>query len=64
MSKKTKANARAEERARIAKARQLVYDAIGEICQSKKAIYLSKELSQLRNIEDVLWQFATAMKGE
>ena len=46
------------------KARSLIWDAIGEINQSKTAIHLTRQLSELYNIEDVLWQFATAMKGE
>ena len=48
----------------LMKARSLIWDAIGEINQSKTAIHLTRQLSELYNIEDVLWQFATAMKGE
>jgi len=47
----------------IANARQLVYDAIGEITQSLRASELSRELNQLYKIEDILWQYATSEKG-
>ena len=66
MGKKYKAAkaARNEEANRLMEARRLIWEAIGQINQSKQAINLTKQLSQLYNIEDVLWQFATAMKGE
>lgn len=66
MGKKLKAAqaARASEAERLMNARKLIWDAIGEINQSKTAIHLTRQLSELYNIEDVLWQFATAMKGE
>jgi len=46
------------------KARSLLWDAIGEINQSKQAINLTQQLTELYNIEDVLWQFATADRKE
>ena len=49
---------------RVRTARRLVYNAIGELCQSKMAIYLSNQINELRSIEDVLWQLTTAMKGD
>jgi len=66
MGKKYKAAkaARNEEANRLMEARRLIFEAIGQINQSKQAINLTKQLSQLYTIEDVLWQFATAMKGE
>lgn len=53
-----------EAQERVAEARRLVYDAIGELCQSKMAVYLGSQINELRSIEDVLWQLTTAMKGD
>lgn len=44
---------------RLKHARELVYNAIGEIVQAKAAIYMARELNDLRHIEDVLWQLTT-----
>lgn len=44
-------------------ARRLVWDAISEINQSGKAMYLARELGDLYHIEDTLWQFATVQKA-
>lgn len=49
---------------RVRNARRLVYDAIGELCQSKMAIYLGRQINELRSIEDALWQLTTITKGE
>lgn len=45
-------------------ARRLIWDAIGEINQSKQAINLTQQLNELYNIEDALWQYATAERKE
>jgi len=49
----------AEARERIKEARKLVYDAVGLLCRSGKAPELIKQINELRNIEDVLWQYNT-----
>lgn len=56
---------------RIERSRRLVSKAIDELIQSGAAPELTKQLSGLRTIEDVLWQYSTAatakttkMKGE
>ena len=45
-------------------ARRYVYDAIGLLCRSGQAPELIRLINALRIIEDRLWQYATAMKGE
>ena len=50
---------RRTDQERLKHARELVYDAIGEIMQAKAAIYMARELNELRYIEDVLWQLTT-----
>jgi len=45
---------------KIERARRLVSMAIDELIQSGAAPELSKQLSGLRTIEDVLWQYSTA----
>jgi len=49
---------------RLKHARELVYDAIGEIMQAKASKYMARELNDLRHIEDVLWQYSTSMKED
>lgn len=55
---------KASELEHLQNSRRLVDKAIREINQSGSAKYLSRELGDLYHIEDVLWQFVTAMKGE
>ena len=52
-------------RRHLNRAHQLRHEAIGEIYQSGMTPELMKvaDLSELRRIEDIVWQFATA-KGE
>jgi hypothetical protein len=49
---------------RLLRASYRIRKAIADINRSKMAIEFSKELRSLNEIEDKLWQYATALKGE
>lgn len=48
----------------VKNAQRLVRQAIQELIDANAAVMMSRQLNKLYEIEDELWQYATALKGE
>lgn len=63
MSKHGKSAKRIDQEG-VALAQRRVQQAIRALIKANAAIPMSRQLRALYQIEDVLWQYATALKGE